>query len=144
MIFFTFCPICHYTISPSMEMCPKNQFNVGQFHHITITPYNYFTISTYVRKIIMCHYTIWKMKKSFHHFTTKPYQHIPIILPYHHFTIYKMEEKSLHHFTTEPYRHIPIILPYHHFIISWFHRFMISPRWYNCKPMQYIMEKQVL
>ena len=33
-----------FTISPLMNPPQKNLFTIGQFHHITITPYNDFTI----------------------------------------------------------------------------------------------------
>ena len=75
----------------------KIWLTIGKFHPITITPYNDFTISPYVRKILIHHYTICK-KKSLQHFTPKQYWHIPIILTYHHFAI-----SWFHHLIIQPH-----------------------------------------
>ena len=84
-------------------------------------PKNKFTIETF---------TIWWS----HHFTVCAKK---IDAPLDHFTIWKIVQKSLYHFTTKPYWHIPIIQPYHHFTISWPHRFIIQPLSYKLEHMQY-------
>ena len=73
-------PFHYFTIDGNVSQ--KQSFTIGQFHHITITPYNDFTISPYVQKIFIHHDTIWKTKKPLHYFTPKPNWHIPIIIPY--------------------------------------------------------------
>ena len=87
-------PFHHFTIdgnvSPKKDT-PLEDFTISPLHH------NDFTISTYVRKILIHHHTIWKTKKN--HCIISPQNHIDTF-------------QSSYHITTSPY---------HDFTISPFH-----------------------
>ena len=81
-------PLHNFTIDGNVSA--NNRFTIRQFHHITITPYNYFNISPYVRKILIHHNTIWKTKKiaPFHPETILTHSNHPTISPLHHIMFY--------------------------------------------------------
>ena len=101
-----------FTISPfhcQQKCVPKKGLTIGKFHHINITLYNDFAISPF-----------GKRKKALHHFTPKPYWHIPIIHSYHHFTI-----SWFHHFTNSPFNHSNMMLK------MWTHAVYKKEKWWN-------------
>ena len=82
-----------FTILPLPGMCPKKtdltleNFNISPLNH------NDFTISPYVRKILIHHYTIWKTKK-----TIAPFRPKTILIHSNHPTI-----STLHHIMISPF-----------------------------------------
>ena len=77
-----------------MEMCPKTIDS--PLDHITITPYNDFTISPYVQnfKFTISPFGKKKIIAPLFHKTILTYSNHPTILPFHHIMI-----SSFHHLT---------------------------------------------
>ena len=93
-----YCAVCVrrgfrlFTISPLTEMCTKKTYLTLDNFIISPLNHNNFTISPYVQKILIHHYTIYKTKKnctisSQNHIDTFQSPHHINTSPYHDFTI---------------------------------------------------------
>ena len=84
-------PFHHLTINSNVS--PKKRFTIIQFHHITIRPYNYFTIcAKYIDSPL---HRLWNKKI---HCTISPQNHIDTFQSFYHITT-----SSYHDFTISPF-----------------------------------------
>ena len=85
-------PFQHFTIDGNVSQ--KYRSAIGNFHHITIKPYNKFTISSFVQKILVHHEKIGKRKKC----TISPQNHIDTLQASYHITTSPYNDFRISHF----------------------------------------------
>ena len=146
----------------------KNHCTSGIFkssNYITISPYHDFTVSPFMPKKLICHWTISPFGKKYkNHCTISPPNQIDLfkssyhitISSYHDFTISPFVPKNwftvgpfhhlenntkiialFHHQTILIYSNHPIISPFYPIVIPPFRHFTSTPWCYKLEPIQY-------